>query len=102
VGFVSEGHGMIVGSLFSVMVRYVSLVYQFLFRLPLKHIEYWLEFCCITCTILVCMITIMIMMMMMAGGGGRGEGGGGRGEGGGDNDDDVTMTTMMICTRKHI
>jgi hypothetical protein len=76
VGIVSEGHGMIVGSVFGVMVRYISLVYQFLFRLPLKYIEYWLEFC-ITSTTLVCMIKIMIMKMMMmiiTGGEGGGEG----------------------------
>jgi hypothetical protein len=63
VGIVSEGHGMIVGSIFSVMVRYISLVYQFLFRLSLKRNEYWLELCCITSNILVCMIKIMMMMM---------------------------------------
>jgi hypothetical protein len=65
VGIVSEGHGMIVGSVFGVMVRYISLVYQFLFRLSSKHIEYWLELCCITCTIFVCMIKIMIMTMVV-------------------------------------
>lgn len=65
MAIVSEGHGLIVGSIFSVTVRYVSLVYQFLFEFSLKHIEYWLELCCITCIILVCMIKIMIMMMMM-------------------------------------
>ena len=80
MGIVSEGHGLIVGSIFSVTVRYVSLVYQFLFRLSLKHIEYWLELCCITCTILVCMIKIIIMTMMMMIiiiTGGEREGGGG-------------------------
>jgi hypothetical protein len=28
VGLVSEGHGMIVGSIFSVMVRYLSLIFS--------------------------------------------------------------------------
>ena len=81
MGIVSESHGLIVGSIFSVKVRFVSLVYQFLFRLSLKHIKYWLELCYVTCTILVCMIKIMIMTMMMMmmtiiTGGERGGGGG--------------------------
>jgi hypothetical protein len=80
VGIVSEGHGIVVGSIFSVMVRYISLVCQFLFRLSLKHVEYWLELCCMTCTILVCMIKIMMMMKITT----RGEGGGG----GEEEDDD--------------
>ena len=73
VGLVAESYGVIVGSIFSVTVRYISLVYQFLLGLPLKCIEYWLEFCYITCTIIFCLMMIMMLLMMIITGGGGGE-----------------------------